>query len=116
MNRFIRIKYFAFFLLTFAVGSLAGEKIKNFSPQYNGFTKEEALSHLNKKVKSVCNAKFVKSEQTSGRTAFIDEDDFRGGYLVVIDWDYSLRGKHEIIHFAKAEYERCVIEVGEAER
>ncbi len=115
MNRFIRIKYFAFFLLTFAVGSLAGEKIKTFSPQYDSFTKEEALSHLNKKVKSLCNAKFVSFEQTSGRTVFI-KDDFRGGYNVAVDWDYSLRGKHEIILADKIEYERCIVEVGEAEK
>lgn len=47
---------------------------------------------------------------------FIKKDEFRGGYEVVIDWDYSPRGKHEIIMHGKAEYERCVREVGEAER
>lgn len=32
---------------------------------------------------------------------FIDKNDFEGGYYVVIDWDYSLRGRHEIYHTAK---------------
>ena len=83
------------------------------SKEMKVFTREEAITHLNASVRSICNASFVLSKGTKGKVASINKDDFIGGYLVVIDWEHSLRGRHEIIHTAKETFEKCFVKVGE---
>ena len=87
----------------------------NLSAPNTGFTREEGISHLHKKVRSLCNADFVSVEETKGKTVFVDERR-EGKYSVVIDWDYSIRGKHELIWYDKKEYEKCIVEMSEAEQ
>lgn len=103
------------FFVTFAISFGITKAISNSAAQNKGFTKEEAILHLHKKVQSLCNAKSVNVKDTKGRTVFIDKSDWNDEYSVVIDWDYSIRGRHELLWYSKEEYKRCVIEVGEAE-
>lgn len=118
MTKFTLIKCSILFLITFALGFGAAQTVKKFNTQNKGFTKEEAWKHLYKRVQSpnFCNAKSVDMKDTRGRTVLIMKDDWRGGYSVTIDWEYSIRGRHEIISYDKANYERCIVEVGEAEQ
>ena len=118
MNKFTLFKCSALFLITFALGFGAAETAGNFEIQENGFTRNEAESHLYKRVQSLnsCNAKSVDVKDTDGRTVFIDKHDGDNGYSVAIDWDYSIRGRHEIFLYDKTTFEKCIIEVGESEQ
>jgi len=112
------IKYFALFSITFALGIGAAEALKSFNTENTGFTKDEAKTLLYKKVQSLneCNAKFIEAKDTRGATVFMRKSSPKEeGYLVAIDWEYSIRGKHEIILYDKKEFERCNIIIGEAE-
>ena len=116
MKKISSIKYLAVVIVTFAISFGITKAIGNFAAQNKGFTKEEAKSHIHKKVQNLCNAKSVNVKDTKGRTMFIQKDDWNGAYFVVIDWDYSIRGRHELLWYSKEEYEKCVVEVGEAEQ
>ncbi|MGQ0540952.1 MAG: hypothetical protein ACT4O9_03755 [Blastocatellia bacterium] len=110
------LKFIFVFVVTCLLGIVSVSTDGAQVQKRNVFTWEQALSHLNKKVRNTCNAKGIRSEDTTGRTAFVDKDDFNGGYYVVIDWDYSPRGRHEIFHTSKETYENCIIEVSDIER
>jgi hypothetical protein len=82
----------------------------------DAFTFEEAVAKLRKRVRSTCAANHIRAEETTGRTMFVRKDEIaKTGYTIAIDWDYSMRGKHEIVFSAKDSYEKCIVEVGEAE-
>lgn len=115
MSKISYIKYLAIFFLTFSSSFGLTKTIGNSARENKGFTREEAMSHLHKKVQSLCNAKFVDVKDTKGRTMFIDKKDWNDEYLILIDWDYSIRGRHELIFYSKEEYQNCIIEVGESE-
>lgn len=114
MSYISQIKFLPIFALTCALGIVFVNSTDVKVPKKDFFTWEEAVARLDKRVESICNAKNIRSEDTTGRTAFVDKDDFNGGYYVVIDWEYSLRGRHEIFHTNKATYEKCIIEVEDA--
>ena len=114
MCRFFRLENLLLFAITFAASVLINQSFDyNFSGK-KVFSKTEASALLNKRIKSLCNAKFVRVEQTDGKTASISKD-FKGGYSVAVNWSFSIRGKNEIIHYDKENYQKCIIEVGEAE-
>ena len=104
--------------MTFALGFGTAHAFKNFNIRDGVFTQAEAKLHLYKKVQSrnSCNARSVDVMDTRGRTVLIMKNDWQGGYTVAIDWEYSIRGRHEIISYDKAGYERCIVEVGESEQ
>jgi hypothetical protein len=110
------IKCFALFFITFALGFGINKLNNSSNSNIEVFSKEQAISHLNKKVQSLCNAKTVSVEDTKGRTVFVDKNDWRGDYSVVIDWEHSIRGKHELIWNDKENYQKCIVEVGEIEQ
>ena len=114
MNKLSFVKYLSMFAITFVLGFGLTNAFINLKVQNNGFGREEAISHLNKKVQSLCNAKSVSANETQGRTALTEN--LSGENLILIDWNYSFRGKPELIWYGKEEYEKCVVEVGEAER
>ncbi len=114
MNKFSHLKYLTFFIFTFSLGFGLTKAGSNLNIQNNGFSQEEAISHLYKKVQSLCNAKFVSVEETKGETSLVNN--LNGEVFVLVHWDYSLRGRHELIWYSKEEYEKCLVEVGEVER
>ena len=116
MKKLSFIKYIALFFITFALGFGVNKLSKSSSLHIEVFSKEQAILHLNKKVQSLCNAKTVSVEDTKGRTVFVDKNDWRGDYSVVIDWEHSIRGKHELIWYDKENYQKCIVEVGEVEQ
>lgn len=113
MKNFSCIKISASFFISLAVGVGASQFFMKSASDIEVFTREEAVSHLGKTVKDRCAKNFGK---TSGRTMYVDEGDINGGYFVVIDWDYSFRGNHEIFSTSKSYYKKCVIEAGSFER
>jgi len=106
--------YFPCFAVTFFLGFGLTNAFTNPTSQNAGFSRDEAIFHLNKRVQSLCNAKFVSVEQTNGVTEMTQN--LGGENLILVDWHYSLRGKHELIWYRKEEYEKCVVEIGGAER
>jgi hypothetical protein len=100
------------FVLTCALGFGLTQAVHYFASKRKGFTYEEARAHLNKRVRwnYECQRCPVKSEQTTGRTILFE--DWHGEYVIAIDWDVSIRGRHEVIFFDKKEYERGIVEIG----
>lgn len=109
----MRTNCFAKSLLPFAVSFLLALGLTNSFKQISarqtkGFTAEEARSHLNKKVQSLCNAKNVRAEETKGKVEFLNRDDWDGQIKLLIHWENSLRGKHELIYTDKDSFDKCV--------
>lgn len=101
-------------VLTFALGFGLTQAIHSFASKRKGFTFEEARTHLHKRVRWIykCQTCPVKSEQTTGRTIFFEDWHSQEEYFIAIDWDVSIRGKHEVIFFDKGSYEKDIVEIG----
>lgn len=114
MYRFPQTKLFLAFLLAFGFGTLCfraveHERIFTFD---NVFSKTEAIGHFHKNVKSLCNSDYVRIADTNGRTVSVERNR-RNEYNVVIDWEYSPRGRSETIWYDKKVYEKCIREIKE---
>jgi len=114
MCRIPQTKLFLAFLLAFGFGTLCFRAIEHeriFTVD-NVFSKAGAIGHLHKNIKSLCNSDFVRIADTNGKTISV-ENDPGNDYVLVIDWEYSPRGRSETIRYDKKVYEKCIREIEE---
>lgn len=102
---------FVVFVLALAAGSVSSTFLSSIlQPSVKGFSQEEALAKLGRRVKLKANAISIEPKiVNSGVVAYTEVD--HGERVLVIDWDEKLPGwKHRITQIDRKTYQEAILE------